>query len=107
MNEIIAEFLNDEVGCQDFYDSIYNFIADQNIRAGEYEGNIFVIKKMDRLNFIIFKEYVFRDSGLRTIHNSISLFRKDLLKAVNEHAATQGFTVKGYGEESNDVITSW
>lgn len=107
MNEIIAEFLEEEVIYQEWYDSIYNFIADQNIRAGEYEGNIFVLKKMDRLNFIIFKEYTFRDSGLREIHRSTNIFRKDLLKAVNNHAFARGFTVRGYGEESNDVISPW
>lgn len=107
MNEMISEFLIDEVSNQECYDSIYNFIADQNIRTGEYEGNIFVIKKMDRLNFIIFKEFSYQKNGLREIHNAKSIFRKDLLKAVNEHSALQGFTVRGYGEESNDVITPW
>ena len=50
LNEMISEFLIDEVSNQECYDSIYNFIADQNIRTGEYEGNIFVIKKMGLLH---------------------------------------------------------
>lgn len=107
MNNVIAESLKEEVCYQEYYDSIYNFIDDQNIRSGEYEGNIFIIKKMDRLNFIIFKEFTFKENGLREIHCATSVFRKDILKAVNEHGVSQGFMVKGYGEENNDVVTPW
>ena len=105
MNDVITEFLAEEISYQEFYDSIYDFIADQNIRSGEYEGNIFVIKKLDRLNFIIYKEFSHGNDGHREIYNAVSIFRKDLLMALNEHAITQGFKVKGYGIESNDVIT--
>lgn len=105
MNDVIDEFLAEEISCQEFYDSICDFIVDQNIRSGEYEGNIFVIKKLDRLNFIIFKEFSHRKDGQREIYNAVSIFRKDLLKALNAHGMAQGFRVKGYGKESNDVIT--
>ncbi|WFD11936.1 hypothetical protein [Tepidibacter hydrothermalis] len=107
MKEILAEFLQDKISDQEFYDAIYDFIVDQNIRSGEYEGNIFIIKKLDRLNFIIFKEYFYRKNNHREISSAISLFRKDILIAINEHAHKSGFVVKGYGSESNEVITSW
>ena len=73
--------------------------------SGEYEGNIFVIKKLDRLNFIIYKEFSYRKDGQREIYNAVSISRKDLLNALNTHGMAQGFRVKGYGKESNDVIT--
>ncbi|WBW98366.1 hypothetical protein [Oceanirhabdus sp. W0125-5] len=107
MKETLSNFLQDEISDQEFYDAIYDFIIDQNIRSGEYEGNIFIIKKLDRLNFVIFEEHCYREDKQREIYNAISLFRKDILIAINEHAHKNGFIVKGYGSESNEVITSW
>lgn len=101
---ILNDFLQTEISYQDWYDAIYNFIIDANIRSGEYEGNQYVIKKLDRLNFIVFAEDIFGENKKREIHSTFSLFRKELLIAINEYAKKSGFKVQGYGNESNDVL---
>lgn len=93
MKNLIDSFLEDYISDQEFYDGIYDFIVSFNIRCGEYQCNRFIIKKMDHLNFIIFEEYVLQD-GHRTIHNSISIFKDDLIKLINQFANKQGFELR-------------
>ncbi|UOQ83528.1 hypothetical protein [Gracilibacillus salinarum] len=88
MQAFIQTFLEDEVSDQEFYDGIIDFIYSFNIRCGEYEGNRFVIKKMDHLNFIIYDEYEI--DGKREIHHSKSIHKNTLIKLVNDYAKRQG-----------------
>ncbi|UOQ49794.1 hypothetical protein MUN88_06890 [Gracilibacillus caseinilyticus] len=92
MQELIQSFLEDEISDQDFYDGIIDFVFSYNIRCGEYEGNRFVIKKMDHLNFIIYDEYVI--DGKREIHHSVSIHKNKLINLVNEYAKRQGIIVR-------------
>lgn len=94
MQELLQAFLEDELSDQEFYDGIIEFIYSYNIRSGEYEGNRFVIKKMDLLNFIIFEEYVI--DGKRKIGNTIPISRKKLIKRINLYAKNQGLLLRGY-----------
>ncbi len=41
-----------------------NFINSYEIRKGEFEGNVYIIMKMDRENFIIFLEYDDVEAGI-------------------------------------------
>ncbi|PEK98902.1 hypothetical protein [Bacillus sp. AFS017336] len=93
MPNIIESFLVDEISQQEFYDGIIDFITSYNIRCGEYECNTFVIKKMDHLNFIIYQEFVLQD-GHRTIHNSITIFKDNLISKINEFASKKGFKIR-------------
>ncbi|WLR54633.1 hypothetical protein LC048_19780 [Mesobacillus subterraneus] len=63
-----------------------------NIRCGEYEGNQFVIQKVDKDNFILFEEYVI--DGKREVHNAFSLNKSKLMKYINDYAHVQGFSLK-------------
>lgn len=94
MQESLQVFLEDELSDQEFYDGIIEFIYSYNIRSGEYEGNRFVIKKMDLLNFIIFEEYVI--DGKREIGNTIPISRKKLIKRINLYAKKQGFLLRSF-----------
>ncbi|PGS46514.1 hypothetical protein [Bacillus sp. AFS041924] len=93
MKNVIESFLEDEISHQEFYDGIIDFIDSYNIRCGEYECNTFVIKKMDHLNFIIFQEYVLQD-GHRTIHESFTIFKDNLISTINKFAKKQGFQIR-------------
>ena len=63
------------------------------MRNGEFEGNEYIIKKMDQTNFIIFPGYTGKD-GKCEIHAAEAVYREVLLKVINEYAITKGITVK-------------
>jgi hypothetical protein len=91
MKQQLQTFLQTEISDQDFYDGIFDFIMNGNIRCGEYECNQCVVKKMDLLNFIVFEEYVI--DGNREIHQSFSIGRSKLIGSLNESALKQGFDI--------------
>lgn len=88
---LIEKFLLVELDYKEMYDEIINFITSFHIRNGEFEGNEYIIKKMDRDNFIIYLEYdysnnpYYRYNG-REINNAIAIDRKSLIKVINEYA---------------------
>ena len=55
--DVLNKFLQAEINSKEYYDSITNFISLYEIRKGEFEGNEYIIMKVDRDNFIIFPEY--------------------------------------------------
>ncbi|MCM3746389.1 hypothetical protein M3223_03375 [Paenibacillus pasadenensis] len=93
MPNLIEKFLNDEISSQEFYNSIYDFVTSFHIRNGEFEGNYYVIKKMDRDNFIIFPENIFPDLH-REIPNCTSVFSQNLILLINEFAKKRGFDTR-------------
>lgn len=99
MQDFMQSFLETEISDQEYYDGIIRFIYSGNIRSGEYECNQFVVKKMDFSNFIIFEEYVI--DSKREIHNTISISKNKLLRAINDYATCRGITIR-----SNQWATS-
>lgn len=89
---IIKIFLEVEISDQEFYEAIFDFISSYNIRCGEYEGNEFIIKKIDIENFLIFNEYVV--DGRRNTSNYTYINKIDLLDDVNHYANKQGYKLK-------------
>lgn len=94
MKDALQDFLETEISDQEYYDGLIRFIYSGNIRCGEYEGNQFVVKKMDLLNFIIFVEYVIHEK--REIHYSFSMSKSQLIKAINKYAKRQGFIIRDF-----------
>ncbi|MFD2629520.1 hypothetical protein [Oceanobacillus kapialis] len=94
MREILSSFLETEITDQEYYDGIIQFIYSANIRYGEYECNQFVVKKMDLTNFIVFEEYVIDEK--REIHQSFSISKSSLIRAINKCAKKQGFLIRNF-----------
>ncbi|MDL4839432.1 hypothetical protein [Aquibacillus rhizosphaerae] len=94
MEEILQAFLEIEISDQEYYDGIIRFIYSGNIRSGEYEGNQFVITKMDQLNFIVYEEYVIDKK--REIHNSFSISKNRLIKMINKYALKQRISIRSF-----------
>lgn len=86
---VIEGFLQSEINTQDLYNDIMYFITSYHVRNGEFEGNEYIIKKMDQTNFIIFSEYKDED-GEREIHATEAVYRDNLIKRINEYALTKG-----------------
>ncbi|WP_315794968.1 hypothetical protein [Paenibacillus sp. BIC5C1] len=97
--EVIKRFLEDEVSSQELYEAIYDFIDSVHIRNGEFEGNYFIIKKMDVTNFIIYAENIYPeniypDENHREIPYSTSIYKENLLREINERARDKKYILK-------------
>ncbi|HIW33999.1 MAG TPA: hypothetical protein IAA29_14550 [Candidatus Paenibacillus intestinavium] len=92
--EVIKRFLKDEISSQELYDAIFDFIASVHIRNGEFEGNYFIIKKMDLNNLIIYAENIYPDDNHREIPYSTSIYKESLLKEINEKAGVNKYILK-------------
>ena len=90
---VIEDFLLSEINTQELYDDIIAFITSFHIRNGEFEGNVYIIKKMDQTNFIIFPEFDDREGG-REIHAAESIYRDNLIKVINEYAITKSISIQ-------------
>ena len=86
----LNKFLDTEI-YQDMYREIMSFILSPHIRCGEFECNEYIIKKMDSLNYIIFREYDIVDH--KEIINAFSIFRDKLISAINNKAASIGLSI--------------
>ncbi len=94
MIDIMNRFLKDEVSYQEMYEEILNFIESVHIRNGEFEGNYYILKKMDVNNFLIFAENIYPDDGHREIPYSLSVYKNVLIKNIQEYAKKIGLNVK-------------
>ena len=87
--DVLSKFLQAEINSKEYYESIMNFINLYEIRKREFEGNEYVIMKMDRDNFIIFPEYDDGEEGIQ-IPFSLSIYKNRLLDAINSYAQEKG-----------------
>ena len=94
MNNLLTDFLYSEITNQDMYEGIMSFILSYHIRCGEFEGNEYVIKKMDQLNYIIFAEYVNKTE--KEIAKAFSIYRNPLIEAINYEAKKRKIDISEY-----------
>lgn len=87
--DVLNKFLQAEINSKEYYNSITNFINLYEIRNGEFEGNEYIIMKVDRDNFIIFSEYDDGEAGIQ-IPFSFSIYKDRLLDAINSYAQEKG-----------------
>ena len=88
----MENFLQAEINTQELYQDIIAFVKSHHIRSGEFEGNEYIIKKMDQTNYIIFSEYEDND-GNREIYAAKSIYRNCLIKQINEYATSKGISL--------------
>ena len=89
---VLERFLQSEINTQELYDDIIAFLTSYHVRNGEFEGNEYIIKKMDQINFIIFPEYDDGEGG-KEIHAAEAVYRDNLIKKINEYAISKGIVV--------------
>lgn len=89
---VMEGFLQSEINTQELYEEIMNFITSYHVRNGEFEGNEYIIKKMDQTNFIIFPEYE-DEGGEREIHAAEAVYRENLIKRINEYASKKNIII--------------
>lgn len=91
--DVMSKFLQAEINSKELYEELYAFVISYGIRNGEFEGNEYIVKKMDRDNFIIFPEYA-DDEGGRQIPFSMSLYKDKLIAEINRCAQDKGLINK-------------
>lgn len=84
--DILSKFLRAEINSIEFYNDIIYFINSYEIRKGEFEGNEYIIYKLDRDNFILYPEYDDLVDGGIQIPFSMSIYKHKLLEAINDYA---------------------
>jgi len=89
---VMENFLQAEINTQELYQDIIEFITSYHIRKGEFEGNEYVIKKMDQTNFIIFSEYE-DEEGNREIHAAKSIYKNNLIEQINGYAENKEISI--------------
>ena len=90
--DFMQKFLSSEIFSQEFYDEIFKFITSVDISYGDFEGNSYLIKKKDQLNFIICREDEFQD-GHFEISRAISINRYKLIKKINVFACGKNIKI--------------
>ena len=89
---MLKEFLYLEASDKELADEILHFVNSCEIRKGEFEGNSYVIEKMDFNNFIIYHELV-DQKGNRSIVQAFSTYRRDLQNALIMRSKEAGYTL--------------
>jgi hypothetical protein len=87
--DIIGKFLQAEINSKEYYESIIYFINSYEIRKGEFEGNEYIIMKIDRDNFIVYPEYDDGEGGLQ-IPFSKSIYKDKLNEEIERYAKIKG-----------------
>lgn len=90
--DVMKGFLKSEINTQELYEAILQFVLSPHIRNGEFEGNEYIIKKIDQLNFFIYPEYEYPD-GHREIHAAIAIYKNQLVDQINATAFAHGFEI--------------
>ena len=65
--DFLKQFLESEVMDNETYKTIYDFITLPNFRSGEYEGNQYIIRKLDVSYIQIEDEVSFENTGKRHV----------------------------------------
>ena len=88
---LLNDFFETEIQNKDMYDEIFLFVSSVHIRVGEFEGNEYVIKKMDQTNLIIYAEYVYNE--VHEIHNAFSIYKNNFLHEIENYAVARGLVL--------------
>ncbi|WP_313340457.1 hypothetical protein [Lacrimispora sp.] len=89
---VMEGFLQSEINTQELYEDIIDFITSYHVRNGEFEGNEYVINKIDQTNYIIFPEYK-DENGEREVHAAEVAYRENLIKRINEYASKKNIII--------------
>ncbi|EUJ45558.1 hypothetical protein [Listeria riparia] len=87
--DTMEHFLQVELQDQASYTEMLHFVASLYIRCGEFEGEEYVIRKVDHINFLVTREYNGID-GEREISKPVVISRQALISKINKHVRSKG-----------------
>ena len=75
--DIIIDFLYSEMSIQGLYKEIIFFINSDEIQKGEFEGNEYIVKKIDKETFILYAEYENEEGRVKDMSGTAQFIHKD------------------------------
>lgn len=87
--DVLKNFLEAEISSIELLEDMLMFINSNEIRKGEFEGNEYIIYKVDKENFILYPVYDVKIE-LQILY-SLSINRNELLTAINDFVESKKF----------------
>lgn len=84
--DYLKGFLQSEIKNAEIYNDIMNYITSTRIRSGKFEGNEYIIQKIDHYNYIIYAEY--------NCFNKLFINKDKLIEEINHYAMEKGILLK-------------
>lgn len=78
---------------EEMTEDILRFINSGHIRRGEFQCNIYIIKKLDLYTFVLYQEEEYKEGDVFIGLPLFGIFRKDLQKAILDRAKKCGMTI--------------
>ena len=78
--DIIKDFLYSEMSIEELYKDINS----DEIQKGEFEGNQYILKKIDKENFILYAEYEDKKGVVKDMSGTAQFIHKDKLIEIIE-----------------------
>lgn len=101
LNNFLLDFLEQEIISQEIYDMVLKYIFSPHVRNSEFRCSMYIIRKMDQRNYIIFDENISVENK-RKIDNAFSIYRNDLVCKINEYANKNGIDISMYENFEED-----
>ena len=76
---MIKDFLYSEMSIEELYKEVIFFINSDEIQKGEFEGNQYILKKIDKENFILYAEYEDKEGVVKDMSGTAQFIHKDKL----------------------------
>jgi len=96
--QVLVKFLQDEFSYEAAQQGILYFMFDDNIRRGEYEGNMYILKKLHPLAYVIYQEWIMPKDGLIDISQCHAYTRAELLSAMAKATGKSEEALQAIGE---------
>jgi len=96
--QVLVKFLQDEFSYEAAQQGILYFMFDENIRRGEYEGNMYILKKLDSYTYVIYAELTFVKEGRTEIASCHAYTRAELLSAMAKATGKSEEELQAMGE---------
>ena len=82
--DMIKDFLYSEMSIEALYKEVIFFINSDEIQKGEFEGNEYILKKIDKENFILYAEYEDKEGIVKYMSGTARFIYKDKLIEIIE-----------------------
>lgn len=82
--DMIKNFLYSEMRIEELYKEIMFFINSDKIQKGEFEGNEYIVKKIDKENFVLYAEYEDEEGTVKDMSGTARFICKDKLIEIIE-----------------------
>ena len=81
---MIKDFLYSEMIIEELCKEVIFFINSDEIQKGEFEGNQYILKKIDKENFILYAEYEDKEGRIKDMSGTVQFIHKDKLIEIIE-----------------------